>query len=70
MTIEISPQHHCVVLGSNSKQLKGIMQRTQTKIMFPDATDPNIPSLRRSCVTIIGNIDGVYSARQQLIVRK
>ncbi|XP_026463078.1 protein bicaudal C-like isoform X2 [Ctenocephalides felis] len=67
MTIEISPQHHAVVLGTNSLQLKGIMQRTQTQIMFPDALDPNIPSLRRSCVTIIGNIDGVYSARQQLI---
>jgi protein bicaudal C len=43
MTMEIYPQHHSIVLGKNSNNLKQIMQRTSTEIMFPDAGDPNIP---------------------------
>jgi len=38
------------------------------KIMFPDAHDVNIKPIKRSQVTITGTIDGVYFARQQLIV--
>ena len=45
-----------------------IMQRTATQIMFPDAGDPNIPSLKKSNVTITGSIHNVYLARQQLVV--
>ena len=45
-----------------------IMQRTGTQIMFPDAGDPNIPSLKKSNVTITGSIHNVYLARQQLVV--
>lgn len=45
-----------------------IMQRTGTQIMFPDAGDPNIPSLKKSNVTITGDINNVYLARQQLVV--
>jgi len=44
------------------------MQRTATQIMFPDAGDPNIPSLKKSNVTITGAIHNVYLARQQLVV--
>jgi hypothetical protein len=44
------------------------MRETKTKILFPDAEDPNIPSLKKSNVRIIGDIDQVYLARQQLIV--
>jgi len=44
------------------------MQRTATQIMFPDAGDPNIPSLKKSNVTITGDINNVYLARQQLVV--
>ncbi|KAL6439545.1 hypothetical protein ACFW04_003979 [Cataglyphis niger] len=67
MSMEISPQHHSIVLGKQSSNLKIIMQRTATQIMFPDAGDPNIPSLKKSNVTITGAIHNVYSARQQLV---
>lgn len=66
--MEISPQHHSIVLGKQSSNLKMIMQRTGTQIMFPDAGDPNIPSLKKSNVTITGGIHNVYLARQQLVV--
>jgi hypothetical protein len=69
MMVEISPQHHDVVLGRNNKSLKGIMQRTSTQIVFQDPNDPNIPTLKKSNVTITGSINNVYLARQQLIVR-
>lgn len=68
MSMEISPQHHSIVLGKQSSNLKLIMQRTGTQIMFPDAGDPNIPSLKKSNVTITGGIHNVYLARQQLVV--
>jgi len=68
MTMEISPQHHSIVLGKNSNNLKQIMQRTSTEIMFPDAGDPNIPNLKKSSVCITGTIHNVYLARQQLMV--
>ncbi|XP_017757341.1 PREDICTED: protein bicaudal C homolog 1-B-like [Eufriesea mexicana] len=67
MSMEISPQHHGIVLGKQSGNLKMIMQRTGTQIMFPDAGDPNIPSLKKSNVTITGGIHNVYLARQQLV---
>ncbi|XP_014283039.2 protein bicaudal C [Halyomorpha halys] len=67
MMVEISPQHHSIVLGRNNENLKGIMQRTSTQIIFLDPTDPNIPSLKKSNVTITGSIHNVYIARQQLI---
>ena len=68
MSLEISPMHHPVVVGRNAEQLKVIMKGTNTQIMFPDADDPNIPVLRKSCVTITGQIKDVYTARQQLVV--
>ncbi|XP_049856484.1 protein bicaudal C homolog 1 isoform X1 [Schistocerca gregaria] len=67
MTIEISPQHHPIVLGKNRENLKLIMQRTGTQILFPDAGDPGIPSLKKSSVNITGTIHNVYKARQQLM---
>lgn len=67
MSMEISPQHHSIVLGKQSSNLKMIMQRTATQIMFPDAGDPNIPSLKKSNVIITGGIHNVYLARQQLV---
>lgn len=68
MMVEISPQHHNIVLGRNNENLKGIKQRTNTQIVFQDANDPNIPSLKKSNVIITGSINNVYIARQQLIV--
>ncbi|KDR18180.1 hypothetical protein L798_06930, partial [Zootermopsis nevadensis] len=67
MTLEISPQHHSIVLGKNSNNLKQIMQQTSTQIMFPDAGDPNIPNLKKSNICITGTIHNVYLARQQLM---
>jgi len=71
MSMEISPQHHQIVLGNHNSNkhtnLKTIMARTNTRIVFPDAGDPNIPSLKKSYVVITGPIDGVYQARQMLV---
>ncbi|XP_052751164.1 protein bicaudal C homolog 1-A isoform X2 [Galleria mellonella] len=67
MTLEISPMHHSVVVGRSAEQLKVIMKGTGTQIMFPDADDPNIPMIKKSCVTITGQIKDVYAARQQLV---
>uniref|UniRef100_A0A1B6KZ36 SAM domain-containing protein n=1 Tax=Graphocephala atropunctata TaxID=36148 RepID=A0A1B6KZ36_9HEMI len=67
MMMEISPHHHSIVVGKNHENLKQIIIRTGAKILFPDSTDPNIPPLKRSNVTISGGINNVYLARQQLI---
>ncbi|KAF5301419.1 hypothetical protein FQA39_LY02148 [Lamprigera yunnana] len=67
MSMEISPHHHALVVGKSHSNLKAIIQNTNTQIMFPDAQDPNIPSLKKSNVTISGNIHNVYLARQQLM---
>merc|ERR1719228_3166201 len=67
MTMEISPQHHATVLGKGNINLKIIMQRTNTTIIFPDAGDPNIPPIKKGSVTISGAIHNVYLARQLLL---
>jgi len=67
MTMEISPGHHPVVVGKGSINLRVIMQRTNTIIIFPDAGDPNIPPIRKGSVTISGAIHNVYLARQLLL---
>ena len=36
MNMEISPIHHGVVVGKQNLNLKVIMQRTKTTILFPD----------------------------------
>merc|ERR1719188_2011802 len=66
--MEISPQHHATVLGKGNINLKIIMQRTNTTIIFPDAGDPNIPPIKKGSVTISsGAIHNVYLARQLLL---
>ncbi|XP_023162321.1 protein bicaudal C isoform X2 [Drosophila hydei] len=65
--MEISPQHHEIVKGKNNVNLLSIMDRTQTKIIFPDLSDMNVKPLKKSQVTISGRIDDVYRARQQLL---
>jgi len=67
MTMEISPGHHAIVVGKGSINLRVIMQRTNTVIIFPDAGDPNIPPIRKGSVTISGAIHNVYLARQLLL---
>lgn len=67
MTMEISPGHHAIVVGKGSINLRVIMQRTNTIIIFPDAADPNIPPIRKGSVTISGAIHNVYLARQLLL---
>ncbi|XP_064097692.1 protein bicaudal C homolog 1-B-like isoform X9 [Macrobrachium nipponense] len=67
MSLEISPQHHNFVLGRNNETLKRIMQRTATKITFPDTSDMNVHPLRKSTVVISGAIDNVYLARQNIL---
>lgn len=68
MMMEISPLHHPTVVGSGGENLKRIIQRTGTQILFPDSFDPSIPSLKKSSITITGDIHNVYLARQQLVV--
>ncbi|KAI9575920.1 protein bicaudal C [Glossina fuscipes] len=67
MQLEISPQHHDIVKGRNNANLLSIMERTKTKIIFPDLNDMNIKPLKKSQVNITGTINGVYRARQQII---
>merc|ERR1719508_241974 len=55
------------VLGKGNINLKIIMQRTNTTIIFPDAGDPNIPTIKKGSVSISGAIHNVYLARQQLL---
>lgn len=45
------------------------MNNILLQIIFPDLNDVNIKPIKKSQVTITGSIDGVYNARQQLIVR-
>lgn len=45
------------------------MNKILFQIIFPDLNDVNIKPIKKSQVTITGSIDGVYKARQQLIVR-
>lgn len=66
--MEISPQHHKIVMGPGNDTLRAITRRTGAQILFPDAKDPNIPSIKKSSVTITGHIHNVYAARQMLIV--
>ena len=68
MTMEISPQHHTTVLGKGNVNLKIIMQRTNTTIIFPDAGDPNIPPIKKGSVTISGAIHNVYLARLEFSI--
>ncbi|XP_050295562.1 protein bicaudal C-like [Anthonomus grandis grandis] len=67
MAMEITPHYHPVVLAKNHSNLKAIMQHTGCQIMLPDAQDPNIPTLKKSNVTITGNIHDIYNARQLLM---
>merc|ERR1719228_3082048 len=65
--MEVSPQHHATVLGKGNINLKIVMQRTNTVIIFPDAGDPNIPPIKKGSVSISGAIHNVYLARQLLL---
>lgn len=67
MMMEISPQHHPIMEGPNAINLKTIMAQTGAQIVFPEANDPIIPVLKKSSVTVSGNIDSVYLARQMLV---
>ncbi|XP_025829225.1 protein bicaudal C homolog 1 [Agrilus planipennis] len=68
MSMEISPQHHSIVTGKNHANLKAIMQRTNTQIMFPDAKDPNIPSLKKNPhVRIAGRPNDVHTAKERIM---
>merc|ERR1719489_534815 len=67
MLMEVSPQHHPTVLGKGNINLKIVMQRTNTVIIFPDAGDPNIPPIKKGSVSISGAIHNVYLARQLLL---
>jgi protein bicaudal C len=69
MHLEITTSHHPIVVGKNSQTLREIMHRTNTTIIFQNVNDSNVKPIKRSQVTITGPIDGVYFARQQLLVR-
>lgn len=65
MQLEIAPQHHMFIIGRGGINIKQIMQRTNSTILFPD---PNTTTpQRKGTVYISGTIDSVFLARQQLI---
>jgi len=66
-TMEISPVQHSFVRSVNDSNCHAIMTNTGAKIIFPDLTDPNIQQIKRSRVYIVGELNAVYLARQQLI---
>ena len=57
MTMVISPNHHSFVAGQNNINLCIIMQSTNTKILFSDATDPNIDLIKKGSVSITGKFN-------------
>ena len=57
MTMVISPNHHSFVAGQNNINLCIIMQSTNTKILFSDATDPNIDLIKKGSVSITGKLN-------------
>ena len=57
MTMVISPKHHSFVVGQNNVNLCIIMQSTNTKISFPDASDPNIDPIKKGSVSITGKFN-------------
>ena len=57
MNMEISPNHHSFVAGQNNVNLRIIMQSTNTKILFPDAADPNIDPIKKGSVSITGKLN-------------
>ena len=66
--MEISPVQHSFVRSVNDSNCHAIMVNTGAKIIFPDLTDSNIQQIKRSRVYIVGEMNAVYMARQQLIV--
>ena len=67
MLMEVSPQHHATVLGKGNINLKIVMQRTNTVIIFPDASNPYIPPIKKVSVSISGAIHNVHLACQLLL---
>ncbi|XP_025087615.1 protein bicaudal C homolog 1-like isoform X1 [Pomacea canaliculata] len=65
MQLEIAPQHHMFIIGRGGINIKQIMQRTNSSILFPDPSTAT--PQRRGTVYITGSIESVSLARQQLI---
>ena len=57
MNMEISPVHHSFVLGQNNINIRVIMHYTNTNILFPDAADSNILTIKKGSVSITGKFD-------------
>jgi len=66
--MEISSIQHAFVRGVNDTNVHSIMLNTGVKIIFPDLSDGNIQTIKRSRVIICGEMRAVYQARQQLLV--
>jgi hypothetical protein len=67
--MEISSMQHSFVRAVNDSNIHAIMMNTGAKIIFPDLSDANIQQIKRSRISITGEINCVYNARQQLLVR-
>lgn len=67
LQMHISTQHHAAVFGNNNVNLKQIMQKTGTRIYFPDSRDPGSSVPKRGNVLITGSVEGIFSARQMLV---
>lgn len=67
--MEITAVQHGFVRAVNDSNIHSIMMDTGAKIIFPDLSDSNIQQIKRSRIHIHGELNSVYLARQQLIVR-
>ena len=72
MTTVISPNHHSFVAGQNDIHLGIIMQSTNTKILFPDAADPNIDPIKKGSVSITGKLNHkiLIKASKKLFIKE
>ena len=68
MTMEISPQHQATVLSKGKTNLKIIMNRTNTTIIFLDVGDPNIAPIKKGSVTISSNRIHIVDLARQLFL--
>jgi len=67
VAVDISPQHHSLIIGQGGVNLQQVMQRTGATVQFPNpsVSDPQ----HRGTVYISGTLTSVCAARQLLLAR-
>lgn len=62
--LDVTAQQHLFLLGQSGANFLSLMHKTQTQIILPDLNAPQSPP----SLLIQGSPDGVFLARQQLMV--